>query len=72
MPVHVIEFLAELQNAEIYSVTLLDCDSISDSLTRIICDVAGFQYSYRWNIGQLESLQNNSTEDGFFFNFPQL
>ena len=72
MPVHVIEFSVELQNAEIYSVTLLDSDSIADSLTGIICDVAGFQYSYRWKIGQLESLQNNSTEDGFFLNFPQL
>ena len=64
-----IEFSAELQNAEISSVTLLDSDSIADSLTGIICGVAGFQCSYIWKIGQLESLQNNSTEDEVFLEF---
>ena len=54
---HVLEFLAELQNTEISPVTLLRSDSTTDAfpvtskilgtLTQNICDGASFWYSCR-------------------------
>ena len=78
---HMIEFSAEVQNAEIFSITLLKGDSTKGAskhlkviglLTGNLCGGVRFQYSYRWYIRQLKLLKRSPTKNiivGIFLNF---
>ena len=68
IPEHVTEFWADLQNAEISSITLLKIDSTAEALVAIlkilgtlVTKVYG-EFCYRWDIGKLELLKRNSTK----------
>ena len=77
---YMIEFSKEVQNAEIFSVTLLKGDSTKDAsehlkviglLTGNLCGGVRFQYSSRWYSRQLKVLKRNPTKNivGIFLNF---
>ena len=78
---YMIELSKEVQNAEIFSITLLKGDSTKDAskhlkviglLTGNFCGGVRFQYSYRWYLRQHKLLKTNPTKNiivGIFLNF---